>query len=332
MMYLTILALYTFPVTALKLNHHQDRDDPELSKTDSDAESDLYNALKVEEYEKQSSHVFRNANVQIAKDDLEDGVLAFFPGATRKRMDIVKNSVAWLQSQNIPLECIIYNYDSEPLSEDLKPCKVVDHKGQWMDHFTQVPLNMTKKKYILHLMDGVEPIHVDLRRMMNAMAGNNLSHAAPAMYGIRGYQQNAPHLGFGRFVNFIEMHMDLYHRDNFACLQDILDTKNGKYASNHGGLGVDVAMPTLCKGQMGVMDVMKALKKTSGSYDRGAAKSDMRSWLSSHGLGGAKPPRKNPGPPLGTLDGQVLPDDPQCDISTFFAKSEDDCLMKDLQK
>merc|ERR1712216_846040 len=80
-----------------------------------------------------------------------------------------------------------------------------------------------------------------------------------------GYPTMGPHLGFGRKVSFIEYHLDLFTRSNFACLQDLVG--GGNHATNnHLGWMVDIVMPYVCRGNMGVIDAMKMFKVERGSY------------------------------------------------------------------
>jgi len=259
----------------------------------------------------EQSTVYRAASSSVDRRNLEDGVLVFIPGLKADRTHLVLSNIAWLKNQNISFECYIYKYESNALSDEaFAPCQVISHRGRWMDHFMMVPLNRTKQKYILHLMDGVQPTKVNLSRMISTMKENDLVHLAPAVYGKHGYwKQVYPHLGFGRFVNFIEFHMDLFTRENFACLQDIADTKGGKYFRNSAGWGVDRAMPLLCSGPMGVIDVMKVEKLHGGSYDKEVAKWEQDQFARSHHI---SLPFYNANS-FQPLKGTILVDDLQCD-------------------
>lgn len=261
------------------------------------------------------STAFRDAEKQMNQKDLQDGVFVFIPGATNSRMENLKHTLAWLQTQTVPIECMIFKYQELSVSEDeVKPCKFVNSTGFWMDHLMRVPLHLTKMKYILHVLDGLVIEKLDLRRMMDIMEDNNLVHAAPALYGKgiypRQYKAMMPHLGFGRKVGFVELHVDMFKRDNFACLQDILDMKDGTGRTiNHAGWCVDFMMPSVCKGELGVIDVMKVYKKYRGLSKSGTnTKGQCSSWLKSKGF---KRPSLD-GNSLGSLKGIVLPDDPQC--------------------
>jgi len=275
------------------------------------------------DFEQSIKSVFKTASKDVPSEDLIDGVLVFIPGASNKRIGLVQKHLEWLRNQSVPFECIIYEYEDFSLSEEeMRPCKVFKNKGQWMDHFLKVPLNSTKMKYVLQLSDGVEIQHVDLRRMIRTMIDNDLVHVAPALYGKKLYPENKPHLGFGRFVEFLEFHMDLFTRDNFACLQDILDTKGAQYAVNHFGWGVDVMMPVVCQGKIGVIDAMKIYKVYHGSYNTTSAKQEMQKWIKSHDYHPRNPrsPKKSPDT-LGALVGTVLASDPQCN-------GQDSCLWQ----
>lgn len=266
---------------------------------------------------KWQSNTFRMLSKEISEELLEDGVLVFIPGlGVDSRVDNVKANVAWLQTQGVPFECLIYKYHNISESDDaFKPCKVIEHKGQWMDHILTVPLNSTRKKYVLHMIDGVSVEKVSLRRMMDTMADNNLVHSAPALYGKHQYTQMAPHLGFGRLVDFIEPQFDLYTRENFACLQDLATPQPGR---SYIGWGVDVMMPSVCKGNMGVIDVMKVRKQFVQSYDYKKARQDEKAWAAEHGfkhIGHMQGQYQKNGEKgcLGSLKGTAQKDDPQCD-------------------
>jgi len=257
-------------------------------------------------------------------EDLEEGVLAFVPGATGSRINNVKKTIAWLRAQQVPTECIIYTYEELNLPDgELAPCTVIDNRGQkWMDHFMQVPLSMTKKKYILHIMDGIEVQSVDLVRMTKAIIDNDLVHAAPALYGKWRFPEMYPHLGFGRKVNYIEYHMDLFTRGNFACLQDLvasITTIDGRRATdNHLGWYVDDAMTFFCPGNLGVIDAMKMWKFAKGAYDYSDAAQMGKAWMDEHGWGdlNAEMDYSVPSEPL---KGDLLPGDPQCNASISCA-------------
>lgn len=257
---------------------------------------------------------FRLAERQ--REDLEEGVLVFVPGASDSRISNVRKTIAWLQTQQIPTECIVYKYQNLSIPDDeLSPCTVIDNHGHfWMDHILQVPLNRTKKKYVLHVMDGIEVRSVDLARMTKAMADNDLVHTSPALYGKIWYPQLKPHLGFGRKVNYIEYHMDLFTRDNFACLQDLAS----QGTVNHWGWYVAEMMLFACPGNMGVIDAMKMFKFASGKYDHTEAYDNGVSWLKERGWDvGALTDHliKISALPEEPLKGDLLPGDPQCDGS-----------------
>lgn len=260
------------------------------------------------------SSVFRKA--EKGPEDLEEGVLVFVPGASDTRIANVKKTIAWLRDQKIPTECIVYKYQELSISDDeLSPCKVMDNKGQkWMDHILQVPLNMTKKKYVLHVMDGVRTQGIDVARMIKSMVDNDLEHVSPALYGKYLYPPMLPHLGFGRKVNFIEYHMNLMARSNFACLQDIVDSKHTidgqRTTENHFGWWVDIVMPYVCRGGMGVIDAMKMFKYAGGTYHMKKAVNEARHWSNENGWGELKQDLRET---LGPLKGDLLPGDPQCD-------------------
>ena len=90
-----------------------------------------------------------------------------------------------------------------------------------------------------------------------------------------------PLLGFVRKVHFIEYHMDLFTRDYFACLQDIVTSgmTDGQITTdNHLGWFVDYIMPRVCGGKLGVIDAMKMLKSAGLSYSGAAAVQEGHAW------------------------------------------------------
>jgi len=270
---------------------------------------------------KSTGQSFKSLSDQVHTEDLEDGVLAFIPGmGNDDRTETIQENIAWLQRQGVPFECLIYKYKNMTKSDDaFKPCKVIEHEGQWMDHILQVPLNSTRKKYVLHMIDGVKLNKVDLRRMIHAMVDNDLVHAATALYGKFQYKQMAPHMGFGRFVNHIEPQFDLHTRSNFACLQDLAQPATATNRSNVGW-GIDLIMPSVCKGNMGVIDVMKTSKMFVNSYSHAQAWQDRQHWAGEHHVQNMSKIQaefeKTDPLWLGPLKGTVLKDDPQCDYTT----------------
>jgi hypothetical protein len=114
--------------------------------------------------------------------------------------------------------------------------------------------------------------------MIQAVKTNKLGHAAPALTGKCLFPTEKPHVGFGRFTNFIEFHFDLLTREMFACLQDVVS----KPPLNHHGLGVDHALPYVCPGNRGIIDVMRKEKVSHGSYDAQLAWGERQGWLAAH--------------------------------------------------
>merc|ERR1719433_2230057 len=139
-------------------------------------------------------------------------------------------------------------------------------------------------------MDGVEVQVVDLSRMIKAMVDNDLVTASPALYGKYLYPQMIPRLGFGRKVNQLEWHMDMFTRENFACLQDLVDSKvlkddGERTTNNHFGWYVAEAMTVACPGNLGVIDAMKIYKFAWGAYEKVDALLQGQAWLEAHGWG-----------------------------------------------
>jgi len=266
---------------------------------------------------KLSSFAFRAAERE--QQDLEDGVLAFVPGATPERVVNVKKTIAWLRAQEVPAECIIYKYREIFIPDELMfSCTVIDNAGgQWMDHIVSVPLNMTKKKYVLLINDGIEVQSVNLARMIKAILDNDLVHVAPALYGKWFIPEMIPRKGFGRRVPYIEYHMDLFTRANFACLQDLVasnDTIDGQGTTeNHAGWFVDSAMTFLCPGGLGVIDAMKIFKFAGFTYNHTTAEAEGTKWIESHEGWPIWHELINHSEKTTPLIGDVLPTDPQCD-------------------
>jgi len=231
-----------------------------------------------------------------------DGVTVVIPGlGNEERAVQVEKNLQWLKTQHVPFDCWIFIYRSEeefPLNATrFEPCELVRHPGFWMSHLLAMPLNMTTKPFVLHLMDGIEPQpDVDLAMMVKTMSANGLGHASPtfdlqkspnpyveSVYPTMARQEN---VSVGRFVDFIEMHINLFSREYFACLQDNIDT------DNLFGWGMDRLIPALCggatggseveAGRMGLMDQMTMVKRLHGSYDLDAALNSMRTFLGKH--------------------------------------------------
>merc|ERR1719408_342174 len=111
--------------------------------------------------------------------------MAVVPGlGTVERAVQVQKNIAWLVKQGVPFECLVFVYRTEqelPLTEfNFQPCRVIRHPGFWMSHVLAMPLNITSKPWILHMMDGIEPqASVSLKMMFRTMLFNGLGHAAP---------------------------------------------------------------------------------------------------------------------------------------------------------
>lgn len=222
---------------------------------------------------------------------LQDGVALIVPGlGERSRAHRVLRNLAWLKRQGIPFDCWIYAYKSEeefPLwKKGFEPCKIIRHKGYWMEHVLQMPLNETKMPYVLHLLDGIEPqADVDVKSMYQIMRANELGHAAPTFARRGRYKSIYPIMAqdesykVGRRVDFIEFHCDLFTRRYFACIQDNID------ALNPMGWGMDRLLPHLCggssvggialAGKLGLLDHMTIEKYVAKSYSWDEAKAEM---------------------------------------------------------
>lgn len=206
---------------------------------------------------------------------LEEGISVIVPGLGEyQRADLVQRNIAWIKAQNIPFDCTIFVYRADeekfPLKKErFAPCKLVRHWGFWADHLRAFPLNQTRYKYVLHLLDSIQPADtLRLQRMIDIMKVNNLSHAAPTIPGYGRFTIMAKHQGVspGRLVNYIELQMDMFTREYFACLQDVADDKNNM------GWGLSEALPKLCPGALGLIDDMTMAKRYMFSYNYGEAK------------------------------------------------------------
>lgn len=206
-----------------------------------------------------------------AKSGSEDGIAVVVPGlGNYDRAELTKRNIAWLKKQDIPFECTIFVYKNEsvfPLqAHEFAPCKLVRHRGYWMKHVKAFPVNQTKKKWVLHMLDGIEPDqNVNLNAMIEIMKANGLSVASPTMPGYHVFPIMAPHEEApppGRLVKYIELQMDLFSREYFQCMQDLASDLNPM------GWGMSEALPILCKGSLGLIDTMHMKKLYWGSYDR----------------------------------------------------------------
>jgi len=238
---------------------------------------------------------FAHAARQVPPEEiLEDGVAVVWPGlGEESRAQLVQKNVQWLKKQGIPFQCWIFVYKSEEefdLNEaDFEPCKITRHPGFWMSHVLEMPLNLTKMPFILHILDSIEPqVDVNLKSMYQIMRANSLGQASatfpkpniseyPLMVRNEAYE-------VGRHVDFIEYQFTMFTREYFACLQDKID------ANNTLGWGMDLVMPQLCGGSifdsveensnLGLLDHMSILKPMAGTYSYSDAGAQMRDYLS----------------------------------------------------
>jgi len=214
---------------------------------------------------------------QQVKNVDREGVVVVIPGlGTYQRATQVEKNIAWLKTQGVPFECFLFVYksvDELPLKASrFEPCQLIRHPGSWMSHVLELPLNMTSKPWVLHMMDGIEPqSNTNLPTMFRTMLANNLGHAAPTFevppqtsYPIMASRRD---YSVGRLVDFIEMHFDIFSRKYFACLQDSIDVHNEL------GWGVDRLLPWLCGGAassskvdaggLGLLDHMNMVKTST---------------------------------------------------------------------
>lgn len=269
------------------------------SKDDDDAET-----LQHASSERAPSCGRKYACLEKQVSNVEDeGVAVVIPGlgSQERILQVVKN-IAWLKTQDVPFECWIFIYKSqEELSlgdrSRFSPCNLVWHPGEkWMAHVLAMPLNMTTKPWVLHMLDGIEPqSDVNLQQMQRIMRANSLGHLAPT-FDLRQYPN--PHyptpyaimarnssFNIGRFTDFVELHLSLFSRPYFACLQDNVD-------NNVLGWGIDRLLPGLCGGSIagaeveagaiGLLDHMTMKKQGRGSYDYTQAREDMNKYVRRH--------------------------------------------------
>lgn len=243
---------------------------------------------------------------------IHDGVLVVVPGlGSEERALTVERNVQWLKRQNLPFECLIYVYLSEeefPLAaRRFEPCKLIRHAGRWLSHLKAVPLQTTKMQWVVHMEDGTEPQeNVNLSMILQTMVANGLGWAAPTFdtsttpndyideqYPVLNRQASTR---IGRFVDFIELHFDVFTRDYFACLQRNIDSSDDDILL---GWGMDRLLPALCResGRLGLMDKMTMVKRHWGSYDHTAAQRGMDLFVGKHAY--------TPGPTFSTL-GELL--------------------------
>mmetsp|Transcript_3490 Transcript_3490/g.5650 ORF Transcript_3490/g.5650 Transcript_3490/m.5650 type:complete len:341 (+) Transcript_3490:34-1056(+) len=229
------------------------------------------------------SSMFRMLEQNGVSQGAEDGIAVIVPGlGDYERAQLVLQNIAWLKAQNVPFECTIYVYlsaDDFPLVEKTyAPCRLIRHPGYWMEHIKAFPLKQTRRRWVLHMMDSIKPDkNVHLRRMIDIMKANDLGHAAPTFHKHPWHpvmvSQNKTRPG--RDVSFIELQMDVFSRDYFACMQDAASDENGM------GWGIDMVLPALCQnyGKMGLFDGMTVRKKFWGSYNKGDARKSMTAFL-----------------------------------------------------
>jgi hypothetical protein len=200
-----------------------------------------------------------------------EGVVVIIPGlGSEERVPLVKKNLAWLQSQGVSFECWIYVYRTEsefPLNvSEFAPCKIERHTGFWMGHVLSLPLNTTTKPWVLHMMDGVEvQSNVQLNELFRVMSANNLGHAAPTwkfadneahytdnidlrrevvgQFTYYTQMESVETSKVGRIVDFIELHVDVFSRVYFACLQDNIDVDNTLGLNEDSSLALGLSEP-----------------------------------------------------------------------------------------
>eukprot|EP00928_Gymnodinium_smaydae_P096864 TRINITY_DN863_c1_g1_i1.p1 TRINITY_DN863_c1_g1~~TRINITY_DN863_c1_g1_i1.p1 ORF type:complete len:332 (-),score=37.47 TRINITY_DN863_c1_g1_i1:28-960(-) len=252
--------------------------------------------------------------------DIEkEGFAVVIPGvANQERADLVARNIKWLRGQSLPFECWMYVYlsvEELPLNaSDYEPCNIVRHEGFWMGHILALPLNTTRKPWVLHLMDSIEPQDsVNLKELTQIMLSNDLGMSSPTFdHSLGGVLHDYFPIMFrqtnksiGRFVDYIELHFNVFSRNYFSCLQDNIAMDNLM------GWGMAKLLASLCggaqdpivnAGRMGLIDKMTMKKWWGGSYDYADARKQMESYFHKHSeaqrttystLGDLRPPEKS---------------------------------------
>jgi len=245
--------------------------------------------------------------------NIHDGVAVIVPGlGSKERAMTVEKNIQWLKRQNVPFDCWIFIYKTEeelPLDKSrFDPCNMIRRPGFWLSHMRAMPLNKTNKSWVLHMEESSEAQpDMNLTLMLEIMIANGLGHAAPSfdtvkspnpygcdppcgccgsLYPVLARQANKT---TGRFVDFIELHIDLFTREHFACLQRNIDISD---ENTLHGWGMDRLLPALCggaaggaeveAGRMGVFDQMTMEKRHHGSYNSEAAYKGMVVFVGKH--------------------------------------------------
>lgn len=206
----------------------------------------------------------------------DDGVSVIVPGhGDYKRAPVLQNNIQWLQKQGVDFDCRIFVYLSEqdfPLeASDYSPCQLIRHAGFWMDHMLAFSLAETRKKYVMHMPDGIRiGPEFQLQRMIDVMSANDLAEVAPSCSrgdsgGCVRHMYHMDGFGIGRRVDWIEPQINIYTREYFSCWQRVSDPVN-KF-----GWAIDWIAPRICGGKFGIVDDMTVHKEFQGSYDHAEA-------------------------------------------------------------
>lgn len=215
--------------------------------------------------------------------ELSDGFAVVVPGFGKsERVELLRRNVAWLRGQGMDFDCFIFVYRSEadfPLDPtQFEPCRLIRHPGYWMDHMLALPLSMSPRRWVVHMMDSVEPApNLNLTRLVDIMQANKLEHVSPTMLEDAHYPVMRAQNGsgsVGRRVGFIELNFDVFSHRYFECMRGSI------YPDNKLGWGVDFVLPQLCNGSLGVLDHMWFSKRFTGSYNSRRAYFDMRRYIS----------------------------------------------------
>jgi len=260
---------------------------------------DRYRSTSAQESPRKKYGTWYSSLEQQVQPIEKEGVAVLIPGVGNlERAAQVETNLQWLKKQGVPFECWMYVWKPEkklPLDASrFAPCQLIRHPGFWMDHILALPLNMTKKPAVIHMMDSSEPQpDVNLSRMLSTMVVNGLGALSPTFNDTSAYTAGTypsmfrqPDRKTGRFVDFIELHFVAFSRKYFACLQDHIDPENPL------GWGFDLLLPSFCGGskhvseinvgRMGLMDQMTMVKKKYGSYSYDKASKGMRDFVGKH--------------------------------------------------
>ena len=212
----------------------------------------------------------------VSRNGFEEGIAVLIPGlGSEARAALLRKNIHWLHKQHVPFECYVYvyNFSLHLNPSEFQPCELIKHQGHFADHILAFPLNRTRKQWILHWIDSVVPLEsLRLDRFLRIMHANRLDHAAPAYSRDRMIGKH-PWLMWhnnsfkvGRLTDYAEMQFDIISREQFRCLQSIIDVK-----INPRGWGVAEMFHQLCGGRVGLLDEMLIGKASDNSDNHSEA-------------------------------------------------------------